>query len=74
MLFYVIKEILKVFEITTTSSTRFSFANAFTGNPRELADALVKSQGRARPFFRHRLVFNSQKIVTVACILKTAGL
>ena len=51
-----------------TKNFGFSFANAFTGNRRELANALVKSQRRARPFFRHRLVFNSQKIATVACI------
>ena len=51
-----------------TKNFRFSFANAFTGNRRELANALVKTQRRARPFFRHRLVFNSQKIATVACI------
>ena len=74
VLFYVIKEILKVLWDNNYFVYQVFFRKCVYANPRELADALVKSQGRARPFFRHRLVFNSQKIASVACILKTAGL
>ena len=51
-----------------TKNFRFSFANAFTGNRRELANALVKSLRRARPFFAIVSFSTPKKIATVACI------